>query len=132
MKCGLNQSKLLCERSVDVSSSALIAFNSPRSFKFFDWIPKLASKRLAASLALALDKLVFNLSFEPKDSKIIFSPHAVDQTFWVSTLESRKSTTFAFIWVAKFQPLKRPFDAIDAFLQEFRMQDDNLHCYFHC
>lgn len=78
-----------------------------------------------AFLSVGKENRKYLKNYFVKDSKIIFSPHAVDQTFWVSTLESRKSTTFAFIWVAKFQPLKRPFDAIDAFLQEFR-KDENV------
>lgn len=60
-----------------------------------------------------------------KKGKIIFSPHAVDQEYWNSGKQNKK-TCFVFLWVAKFIPLKRPQDAINAFLKVKEMANCKL------
>ena len=52
-------------------------------------------------------------SYKVSDSKIIFSPHAVDRKFWKVEPESHEK--FSFVWVAKFIDKKRPLDCIAAF-----------------
>lgn len=47
------------------------------------------------------------------EEKIIFSPHAVDQEFWLG--EKKAPVNYTFIWVAKFISKKRPLDVIKAF-----------------
>ena len=53
-------------------------------------------------------------SFNVPERKIIFSPHAVDQSFWKG--EKLIHESFTFVWVAKFIPLKRVQDVIAAFI----------------
>jgi len=57
------------------------------------------------------------LKYGAKESQLIFSPHAVDQEFWRREIKEHNNSEnkIIFIWIAKFIPLKRPFDAIDAF-----------------
>jgi glycosyltransferase involved in cell wall biosynthesis len=49
------------------------------------------------------------------EERIIFSPHAVDQSFWQTERKKNGEDDFTFIWVGKFMELKRPLDVIRAF-----------------
>ena len=76
-------------------------------------------KRYNAFLSVGQRNRAYLKQYGVKDEKIIFSPHAVDQTFW--KVKGKTETPFTFIWVGKFIELKRPFDVIKAF-QEFRKE----------
>lgn len=58
------------------------------------------------------------------EQKIIFSPHAIDQTFW-KVQRKKENPSFVFVWVGKFISLKRPLDVIQAF-KKMLAQDANL------
>lgn len=68
-----------------------------------------------AFLSVGEENRKYLMKYKVSEDKIIFSPHAVDQDFWKG--ERTNHDKYTFIWVAKFIPLKRPFDVIDAFLK---------------
>jgi len=72
-------------------------------------------KQYDAFLSVGTENKRYLMKYGVSSSNIIFSPHAVDQQFWKGVKQAHNK--FSFIWVAKFIPLKRPFDVIDAFLQ---------------
>jgi len=78
--------------------------------------------RYDAFLSVGQENRKYLKSFSISEDKIIFSPHAVDQDFWSG--EMKKKDKFVFIWVAKFIPLKRPNDVIDAFLKLYDERQD--------
>jgi glycosyltransferase involved in cell wall biosynthesis len=59
------------------------------------------------------------LEYGAKESQLIFSPHAVDPSFWKREQTGNPDHPVGktiFIWIGKFMELKRPLDAIRAFL----------------
>ncbi|MBI2270818.1 MAG: glycosyltransferase family 4 protein [Bacteroidetes bacterium] len=58
------------------------------------------------------------VEYGAQESQLIFSPHAVDQSFWkmdLSEINSKTENKLIFAWAAKFIEKKRPHDAIEAF-----------------
>lgn len=62
------------------------------------------------------------LFYGAKQAKLIFAPHAIDQSFWqrgdAIPADSTKKKTI-FIWIGKFIEIKRPYDAINSFLMAY-------------
>lgn len=79
-------------------------------------------RKYDAFLSVGKENKKYLKKYKVPESKIIFSPHAVDQTFWSG--EKKPQKNYTFIWVAKFIPLKRPFDVIDAFLRLYEINPD--------
>ncbi len=62
-----------------------------------------------------------------KPSQLIFSPHAVDQTFWKKDgdiAEQKQNGKMVFVWIGKFIEKKRPEDAIKAFTEASALNPD--------
>lgn len=55
-------------------------------------------------------------------NKLLFAPHAVDQSIWsIGAEPKRQTSTVMFVWVAKFIAIKRPQDVIVSFKQAMRL-----------
>ena len=64
-----------------------------------------------------------------KDNQLLFSPHAVDQDFWKPGPHAPKhKNIIRFLWVAKFMPVKRPQDAIQAFCRALQKRPQMELC----
>lgn len=57
------------------------------------------------------------LHYGVSKNKLLFSPHSVDQDYWGYEKGNPINGVFTFIWVAKFIPLKRPKDVLEAFIK---------------
>lgn len=71
------------------------------------------------------------LEYGAKESQLIFSPHAVDQSFWKSGLSeanNKPKGKVIFVWAGKFIKVKRPDDAIQAFISAYE-QNSNIELW---
>lgn len=67
------------------------------------------------------------LEYGAKESQLIFSPHAVDQSFWKKELpksNDRVSDKVIFVWAGKFIDVKSPADAIEAFIGAYEKNNN--------
>lgn len=62
------------------------------------------------------------LEYGARESQLIFSPHAIDQSFWKkenADINTKVKSKVIFAWAAKFIEKKRPNDAIEAFKRAY-------------
>lgn len=67
------------------------------------------------------------LEYGARKSQLIFSPHAVDQSFWKreqSQSNARAGDKVIFVWAGKFIKVKRPEDAIEAFIGAYEKNNN--------
>jgi len=112
-----------CKRNsipIAVRGDSKIEKNEALIKKIVKWVSyPIFLNKYDAFLCVGKENKRYLLKYKVPPFKIIFSPHAVDQTFWSG--EKKPQKNFTFIWVAKFIPLKRPFDVIDAFLRLYEI-----------
>lgn len=71
------------------------------------------------------------IEYGAKRSQLIFSPHAIDQSFWKQDLpesDGKSNGKIIYIWAAKFIEKKRPSDAINGFIGAHK-QNPNIELW---